>query len=100
MPAAASGFGRRFGSIAEIEKVLRDVRDRGYAAGYNLRSDGWGVLAWPIPVTIAPLRVGALAIGAQVATMRRDEQRLVQLTQKLVANYVREQGAAAAKVRG
>jgi DNA-binding IclR family transcriptional regulator len=88
-------LGRGFRSIGEIEKALREVRARGFAVGYNLREDGWGMLAWPVPVTVAPLRAGALAIGAPVAVLRRDEQRLVQLAQRLLANYLREQHAAA-----
>lgn len=88
-------FGRRFAGAGEIEKSLRDVRSRGFVAGYNLRSDGWGMLAWPIPVTVEPLRVGALAIGAPVVNLRRDESRLIALTQKLLAAYLREQGAEA-----
>jgi DNA-binding IclR family transcriptional regulator len=87
-------LGRRYASVAELEKALREVRSRGYAAGYNLRADGWGMLAWPIPVTLAPLRIGALAIGAQVATLRRDEVRLVAMTQKLITNYLHEQSSA------
>ena len=93
-------LGRRFSGIADIEKALRDVRARGLAVGYNMRADGWGMLAWPIAVTTSPLRIGALALGAPVAVLRRDETRLVQLTQKFVANYLREQNAAAAKAVG
>jgi DNA-binding IclR family transcriptional regulator len=92
-------FGRRFGSISEIERALREIRTRGFAAGYNLRADGWGMLAWPIPVTLTPVRFGALAIGAPVAVLRRDEAKLVLLTQKLIANYLREQGGAAGRNR-
>lgn len=92
-------FGRRFSSISEIEKALREIRTRGFAAGYNLRADGWGILAWPIPVTLAPLRIGALAIGAPVAALRRDEARLVQLTQKLIATYLREQASSSGRSR-
>lgn len=91
-------LGRRFRGIAEIETVLRDVRTRGFAVGYNMRADGWGMLAWPIAVTLVPLRVGALALGAPVATLRRDEAKLVQLAQRLVNQYLREQRAAVAKV--
>ncbi len=47
-------LGRRFSGITEIETVLRDVRTRGFAVGYNLRADGWGMLAWPIAVTRSP----------------------------------------------
>jgi DNA-binding IclR family transcriptional regulator len=92
-------LGRRFGSISEIERALREVRTRGFAAGYNLLADGWGMLAWPIPVTLAPLRYGALAIASPVAALRRDEDKLVLHTQKLIANYLREQGGAAGRNR-
>lgn len=92
-------FGRRFNNISEIEKALREIRARGFVAGYNLRDDGWGVLAWPIPVTLSPLRVGALTIGAPVAALRRDEARLVQLTQKLIATYLRELAGSSGRSR-
>lgn len=92
-------LGRRFGSISEIEKALREIRTRGFAAGYNLLADGWGMLSWPVPVTLSPLRIGALAIGAPVAVLRRDEAKLVLLTQKLVATYLREQASAAGRTR-
>ena len=92
-----AAFGRRFTGIADIEKQLRDIRARGFAVGYNMRGDGWGILAWPVMVSTSPLRIGALTIGAPVATLRRDETRLVQVAQRLIANYHREQTAAAAK---
>jgi DNA-binding IclR family transcriptional regulator len=90
------GLGRRFGSIGEIEKALREVRTRRFAAGYNLRADGWGMLAWPIPVSMAPLRIGALALGAPVAALRREESQIVQFAQNLIALYLREQAISAA----
>lgn len=90
-------FGRRFSGIAEIEKMLRDIRTRGFAVGYNMRADGWGILAWPVAVTTSPLRIGALTIASPVATLRREEARLVQVAQKLISNYHREQHAAAQK---
>lgn len=92
-----TAFGRRFSGIAEIEKTLRDIRTRGFAVGYNMRADGWGILAWPVAVTTSPLRIGALTIASPVATLRREEARLVQVAQKLISNYHREQHAAAQK---
>jgi DNA-binding IclR family transcriptional regulator len=85
-------FGRRFTGIADIEKQLRDVRARGFVAGYNLRADGWGILAWPVAVSASPRRIGALTIAAPVASLRGDEARLVQRAQALIANYHHEQG--------
>ncbi|MEZ5498465.1 MAG: helix-turn-helix domain-containing protein [Steroidobacteraceae bacterium] len=87
------GLGRRFNGIAEVEQALRDVRSRGFVAGYNLRADGWGMLAWPIPVTTSPLRIGALALGAPVAALRRDEDRILDLASRLMAEYLRDQAA-------
>ncbi len=57
-------LGRRFSSVAEIDKALR---------------------------------AGALALAAPVATLRRDETRLVKLTQKLMAEYLCDLHALAAK---
>jgi DNA-binding IclR family transcriptional regulator len=91
-------FGRRFTGIADIEKQLRDVRARGFAAGYNIRADGWGILAWPVVVSTSPLRLGALTIAAPVATLRGEEARLVQVAQRLIAHYHREQNIAASGV--
>ena len=88
-------FGRRFTGIAEIEKQLHEVRARGFAAGYNLRADGWGILAWPVAVSTSPRRIGALTIAAPVATLRGDEARLVQVAQSLIARYHVEQDRAA-----
>jgi DNA-binding IclR family transcriptional regulator len=93
------GFGRRFGSVSEVERAVREVGSRGFAAGYNLRADGWGMLAWPLPVTTSPLRIGALAIGAPVAVLRRDQAKLVQLADKLIASYLREQGGTPNRTR-
>jgi DNA-binding IclR family transcriptional regulator len=92
-------FGARFGSVADVEKALTAVRARGYASGYNMRGDGWGMLAWPIPVTTSPLRFGALAIGAPVAALRREEPTTVPLVAKLVATYLKEQAAPALRGR-
>ena len=90
-----TAFGRRFRGVHDIEKALQQVRDRRFAVGYNMREDGWGMLAWPIPVTHTPARVGALALGAPVAVLRGEEPRLLRVTQRLITNYLRAQNAAA-----
>ena len=37
--------------FGQIDRVLgyEEGRDRRFAVGYNMREDGWGMLAWPIP---------------------------------------------------
>jgi DNA-binding IclR family transcriptional regulator len=94
-------LGRRFRTLSDIQKALEETRRRGYAVGYNMKSDGWGILAWPILLTAKPLRLGAFALGAHVATLRREEPRLVPFVQRLLANYAAEQkiGTTAATVR-
>jgi DNA-binding IclR family transcriptional regulator len=84
-------FGRKYAKLLDVEQALRDVRARGFAAGYNLRADGWAMLAWPLDITASPLRVGALAIGAPVAILRREEPKIVAIVQQLLIDYVREQ---------
>jgi DNA-binding IclR family transcriptional regulator len=93
-------LGPRFRGLAEVEKARAGVRQRGFAVGYNMRGDGWGMLAWPIQVSLAPRRIGALAIGAPVAVLRREEPRLLQLGQRLLAAYLAEQQQLAARSSG
>ena len=52
-------LGRRFQRVNEIAKAIEQVRQSGYATGYNMKSDGWGILAWPLTITKSPLRFGA-----------------------------------------
>lgn len=84
-------LGRKYANIADVEQALREVRNRGFAAGYNLRGDGWAMLAWPLDITINPNRIGALAVGAPVATLRRDESKVVELVESLISDYIQEQ---------
>jgi IclR family transcriptional regulator, acetate operon repressor len=84
-------LGRRFADLKDVDKALRTVRSRGFASGYNLRADGWGILAFPITITRDPLRIGALVIGAHAAILRRDEEELVLIARKTIDRYMREQ---------
>lgn len=83
-------LGRRFADMKDVDKALRTVRSRGFVSGYNLRADGWGILAFPITITREPLRIGALVIGAHAATLRRDEEELVHVARKTIDRYVHE----------
>lgn len=81
-------LGRGFTHLTQIRNAVRRVRERGYLIGYNLRGDGWAMAAWPIPVTISPPRPGCLAVGALVPEMRRRQEHLVDLVNRLRENYL------------
>lgn len=83
-------LGRRFADRADIDKTLRAIRSRGFISGYNLRADGWGMLAFPITVTTEPARLGALVIGAHVTTLRNQEDEVVHIVRKAIAQYLKE----------
>ncbi len=85
-------LGRRFQRANEITKAIEQVRRSGYAAGYNMKSDGWGILAWPLTITTSPLRFGALAIGSPVSQLRRRQAEIVTAVGKLLGTYNRELG--------
>jgi hypothetical protein len=76
--------------------TLRRYRALGHVSGYNLASDGWAMLAWPLPVSQDPLRIGALAIGAPAPTLRRTEGRLIEVVEPRVAAYLRQRNISAA----
>jgi DNA-binding IclR family transcriptional regulator len=89
-------LGRRFQRASEITKAIEQVRRSGYAMGYNMKSDGWGILAWPLTITRTPMRFGALAIGSPVTLLRRRQAETVPAVEKLLANYNRELSLGAA----
>ena len=88
-------LGRRFQRANEITKAIDDVVHRGYAVGYNMKSDGWGMLAWPLIITKTPLRFGALAVGSPVLALRRKQAELVTTVERLRAVYTKELGRPA-----
>lgn len=83
-------LGRRFSRASEVTKAIEQVVRRGHALGYNMKSDGWGILAWPLIITREPLRFGALAIGSPVSNMRRRQAELVATVERLRTAYLRE----------
>ena len=86
-------LGRDFSTVKDILRALRSHRVAGYVTGYNMRSDGWAMLAWPIPVTLKPMRFGAVSLGAPVTLLRRQELELVRLTGAERERYLRALGA-------
>jgi hypothetical protein len=83
-------LGRRFQRANEITKEIEQVRRRGFAVGYNMKADGWGILAWPLTITKSPMRFGALAVGSPVPLLRRRQETTVVAVEKLLAVYNRE----------
>jgi DNA-binding IclR family transcriptional regulator len=67
-------LGRRFQRANEITKEIEQVRRRGFAVGYNMKADGWGILAWPLTITL----------------LRRRQETTVVAVEKLLAVYNRE----------
>jgi DNA-binding IclR family transcriptional regulator len=86
-------LGRRFRLANDVNKAIEQVRRRGFAVGYNMKSDGWGMLAWPLVITKAPLRFGALAVGAPILSLRPRQAAMVAEADRLLAVYNRELGA-------
>ena len=81
-------LGRGFSHIAQIRNAVRQVASQGYLMRFNVLGDGWGMAAWPIPVTVEPLRPGCLAVGALVPELRRQQDFLVSLVSRLRENYM------------
>ncbi|MFK7958308.1 MAG: helix-turn-helix domain-containing protein [Lysobacterales bacterium] len=81
-------LGRKFKHISQVKRSIASVAQRGYATGYNMMGDGWGMLAWPIPISIEPLRPGALAVGAPVAQLREQQNQLLEYVNRMRETYV------------
>lgn len=81
-------LGYSVATVTDVLRVLRLRRPAGYVTGYNLRADGWGVVAWPIPITEDPKRIASLAIGAPVQALRRQEAELTRIVQRERAQYL------------
>ncbi len=87
-------LGYSVATVSDVLRVLRLRRAAGYVTGYNLRADGWGVVAWPIPITEVPTRIGGLALGAPVQALRRQEADLTRIVQRERAQYLQALRAA------
>lgn len=88
-------LGRSFATVAEVLQSLRSYRELGHVSGYNLASDGWALVAWPLPISQDPVRIGALAIGAPAPTLRRTEARLLEIVEPRIAAYLRQRNLSA-----
>jgi DNA-binding IclR family transcriptional regulator len=80
-------FGRDFKNFREVTVAISQVTRVGYAVGFNLRLDGWGVIAWPVPITLTPRRFGAVAIGLPVSELRRREHDISREAAPLLREY-------------
>lgn len=87
-------LGRNFRTANEVLKAVRAHRQAGYVAAYNLIADGWSMLAWPIPITLEPRRMGAIVIGAPSDRLRAEEQQLVHVVTRERDRYSRVLEAA------
>ncbi|WP_446830039.1 helix-turn-helix domain-containing protein [Candidatus Foliamicus sp.] len=85
-------LGWGFSRIDQIRSAVKQVAKRGYLVRFNVRGDGWGMAAWPIPVTMDPPRPGCLAVGALVPELRRRQDYVVNLVSGLRETYMRKIG--------
>lgn len=85
-------LGRHFRTLREVLVAVAQVAERGYAVGFNLRSDGWGALAWPVPLSRLPVRYGAMAMGLPVGELRQRQGEIVTTASRLLQAYRREIG--------
>jgi hypothetical protein len=82
-------LGRNLKSLADVRQSVRSFRPQGHVTGYNIMSDGWATVAWPIPIPVAldPQRIGAVAVAARVSALRREEHDLLRIVPPLIAAY-------------
>lgn len=90
----SESLGRNFHTVSDVLQSLRAYKLKGHVSGYNMVADGWAMLAWPLPITLEPLRIGALAVGAPAAVLRRQEGRLIELTAPRIATYTQQRAQA------
>lgn len=83
-------LGRRFRTMRDITSAVLQVSQRGYAVGFNLRSDGWGIIAWPVPMSADQQRYGVIAVGMQVPELRSREQEIAAFAERLLQRYRKE----------
>lgn len=82
-------LGPGFNSVPDVLRALKAVRQSGFAAGYNKISDGWAMIAWPVPIPVAldRNRIGAVAIGSRAPVLRSEERRVLQVAAPLLKAY-------------
>lgn len=80
-------LGRRFRTMRDITSAVQQVAQRGYAVGFNLRSDGWGIIAWPVPMSADQRLFGVIAVGMQVPELRSREQEIAAYAERLLQRY-------------
>jgi DNA-binding IclR family transcriptional regulator len=83
-------LGRRFRTMRDITSAVQQVTQRGYAVGFNLRSDGWGIIAWPVPMSADQERYGVIAVGMHVPELRSREQEIAAFADRLLQRYRKE----------
>lgn len=83
-------LGRRFRTMRDITSAVQQVTQRRYAVGFNLRSDGWGIIAWPVPMSSDQQRYGVVAVGMQVPELRSREQEIAAYADRLLQRYRKE----------
>ncbi|MFM8518080.1 MAG: helix-turn-helix domain-containing protein [Nevskiaceae bacterium] len=82
-------FGRNLRTMRDVTRAVEPVKRRGYAVGFNLVADGWGLMSWPIPVTLSPRRFGALAVALPVSELRQRQDELLPVVERQMAIYAK-----------
>lgn len=82
-------LGPGFSSVPDVLRALKTIRQNGFAAGYNKISDGWAMIAWPVPIPVAldRSRIGAVAIGSRAPVLRSEERRVLAAAAPLLKAY-------------
>jgi DNA-binding IclR family transcriptional regulator len=83
-------LGRRFRTMRDIKSAVRQVSERGYAVGFNMRADGFGMIAWPVPMRRDQQRFGVIAVGMLVSELRSREDELAAGVTRLLQRYSKD----------